>query len=71
MVNYNILYLKGHRHITDAKYCEVKGLSPELAGTPEINNEFIRENDNNKEIVEMALAQAGLLNGETNGKEEL
>lgn len=71
MKNYNILYLKGHRHISDEKYCEVKGLDPSLAGTPEINNEFIKENEGNKEIVHKKLAEHGLLYGDNNDCKEL
>ena len=71
MKNYNILFLRGYRHISDERYCEVKGLDPSLAGTPEINNDFIKESKENEELVKRKLAEAGLLHGENDDNKEL
>lgn len=41
--NYNIFALRGDTETSDMDVCEQLGLSPDLAGTPEINEAAIRK----------------------------
>jgi len=41
--NYNIFALRGDTETSDMDVCESLGLSPDLAGTPEINEAAIRK----------------------------
>ena len=67
--NYNHLFLCGDLHINDERYCEMMGLDPSLAGTPEINNKFLESNPDNKAFLNKRLASHGLLKGDEDAKE--
>jgi len=41
--NYNVFALRGDTETSDLDVCEQLGLSPDLAGTPEINEAAIRK----------------------------
>lgn len=68
MQNHNIRYLQGDRHINDLRYCELTGIDPAFAGTPEVNRVFIAQNpEKNSQLVARKLAEHGI--GEPYGED--
>ena len=59
MDNYNHLYLSGDKVWTDNKYCQEMGLDPSLAGTPEINKQYIEKNPDKRAHLERLFATHG------------
>lgn len=57
--NYNHLFLSGHIHIDDERYCEMMELDPSLAGTREINNTYLANNPTRKLAIEKKLELRG------------
>ena len=46
--------------MSDQRYCELTGVDPKLAGTPEINREYIKNNEKGLELLNKRLADHGL-----------
>ena len=73
--NYNIIYLSGHKHVTDEVYQQIikedygVEIPMDSLHTPRINDYYLQLKEDNLQFFQKKLAENGLLNEVNNGKE--